>query len=294
MGQDEDFVQDTSQKGERPGGVFLMRLLFTKPVSMPAREKLLSVLEKRVGRINCICYDGQMAGFSALDYAGYFEGRKVQAQLMIMTCSEYSGEEVDAFTRSQMWDCREERDEILSSCRYQVVATDLLASALHAEERAELDMDFMEALAELYPACRAFYFENCGRMYPAAAVRRHRIPREDRYIYFGMNVRFFRIRGTKDFMVDTVGMNTLFLPDIQYHFHTMDPALVVGHACNLAIYILQNDNPIESGETVDGVEDGRMSSGVRWECRYEESLIQPVREVLDVRMGEYAAGIRDV
>ena len=42
---------------------------------------------------------------------------------------------------------------------------------------------------------------------------------------FGVNVRFFNIEGTEDMLIDTVGMSTLFLPDLQYHFHGMDPQL---------------------------------------------------------------------
>lgn len=40
------------------------------------------------------------------------------------------------------------------------VATDMLATVLPALERANLDADFLEALAELYPSCEAFYFQN--------------------------------------------------------------------------------------------------------------------------------------
>ena len=44
-------------------------------------------------------------------------------------------------------------------------------------------------------------------------------------------------------LIDTLGMNTLFLPDLQYHFHDMDPNWVVNHAYNVASYILEHDNP---------------------------------------------------
>ena len=37
-------------------------------------------------------------------------------------------------------------------------------------------------------------------------------------------------------LIDTVGMSTLFLPDVQYHFHGMDPNWVVNHAYNLTSY----------------------------------------------------------
>ena len=113
-----------------------------------------------------------------------------------------------------------------------------------------------------------------------------------RFIRFGVNVRFFNIQGTEDMLIDTVGMSTLFLPDVQYHFHGMDPNWVVNHAYNLASYILTNDAPIQDDETVDGVADGQMSRDVQWKCRYEDALIQPPRAVLDIYMGTYAAGGR--
>lgn len=88
--------------------------------------------------------------------------RTVPPQLMITSCASFSGADFDAFQKSQMWDCMEDRDRIFAECRYQVVATDLLAAGLSARERAQLDMDFMEALAELYPACEAIYFQASG------------------------------------------------------------------------------------------------------------------------------------
>ena len=126
----------------------------------------------------------------------------------------------------------------------------------------------------------------------AEDVRSHQIEGPDRFIRFGVNVRFFTIQGTEDMLIDTVGMSTLFLPDLQYHFHDMDPNWVVNHAYNVASYILANDNPIEDGETVDGVEDGQMSRDVQWKCRYEDALIQPPRAVLDIHMGPFASGRR--
>ncbi|MFR8820039.1 MAG: DUF4261 domain-containing protein, partial [Evtepia gabavorous] len=96
----------------------------------------------------------------------------------------------------------------------------------------------------------------------------------------------------EDMLIDTVGMSTLFLPDLQYHFHGMDPNWVVNHAYNAASYILANDNPIEDGETIDGVADGQMCREIQWKCQYEDALIQPPRGVVDIHMGDYASGKR--
>ena len=119
-------------------------------------------------------------------------------QLVVMDCIEFTGKGIDAFLMSQMWDCRKDRERILRECKYQVVATDMLAGALPALERANLDADFVEALAELYPDCEAFFFQNCGKLLLAEDVRSHQIEGPDRFIWFGVNVRFFNIQGTED------------------------------------------------------------------------------------------------
>ena len=61
---------------------------------------------------------------------------------------------------------------------------------------------------------------------------------------------------------------------------------------NIASYIFTANAPVKkNGETIDGIEGGKMSRA-RWRCQYEESLIQPVREVMDICPDEYASGTR--
>ena len=130
------------------------------------------------------------------------------------------------------------------------VGTDMLAAALPASERAELAMDFTEALVELFPDCTAVYFENSGKLFTAETIRNHTLPRDNRFIQFAVNVRFFTIQGGEDMLVDTLGMSLLSLPDLQYHFRGLDPNLMVNHAYNIALYLLINDNTIETGDTI--------------------------------------------
>lgn len=152
-----------------------------------------------------------------------FQNGNGPVQLMVMGCTNFERKGFDPFLMSQMWDCQEDRERIFRECQYQVVAIDMLVTALPAPERANLDADFLDALAELYPICEAFYFQNCGKLFLAEDMYSHQIEGSDRLIRFGINVRFFTIQGTEDIMVDTVGMSTLLLPDLQYHFHGMDP-----------------------------------------------------------------------
>lgn len=282
----EVFKQDLSED-VRPGAIFVMQLLMKVPAEMPDRETTCAVMAKHLQDVECFWYDEKGAGFAAKKYLAQFKDATLHPQLMITSCTSFDEKNIDAFQRSQMWNCMDDKERILAECKYQMIATDMLSATLNAKERAEMDMDFMEALVELYPTCEAVYFQNSGKLFSAEQIRSHQISKESRFIHFAVNARFFNIQNTDDMMVDTVGMSTLFLPDIQYHFHDMDPNLVVNHAYNIASYILDNDNPIKAGDCIDGV------GNVQWECNYEDSLIQPSREVIDICMGEYASGNRD-
>ena len=139
------------KKGHQPGGPYLIQMLFKEPVDMPDKDEMTAVMEKHIGAVECFCRDKKMAGFAALDHIAEFQDGKCPVQLMVMKCDKFKGKGFDAFLMSQMWDCQEDRERIFKECRYQVVATDMLTAALPALERANLDADFVEALAELYP-----------------------------------------------------------------------------------------------------------------------------------------------
>ncbi len=289
--QKEVFQQDLSQQ-DNPGAVFIMKLLFREPVEIPEKEHMVEVMEKHLGEVDCFWHDEKGAGVAVKKYLAQFKDAAMPPQAMITECSAFDGNEIDAFHRGQMWDCLEDRDRILTECRYQVFVTDVMAAALAPRERAEMDMDLMEAVVELYPSCEAVYFFNSGKLILAQEIREHQIPVKERFIKFAVNVRFFNIQGTEDMMVDTLGMGTLCLPDLQYHFHGMDPNWVVNHAYCIASYILTSDDSIKPGDMVDGVIDGAINAAVQWRCQYEDALIQPARGVIDVCMNEYASGQR--
>lgn len=57
-------------------------------------------------------------------------------------------------------------------------------------------------------------------------------------------------------MVDTVGLYLLGLPDIQYHFHSLNPNKVMKHAYSVASLLYSVGAVMKSGETIDG--DGQL------------------------------------
>lgn len=292
---EQQFQQDLSQKADsqiRPGGVFMVQLLMKEKCEMPASERFTEILSKHLGKVEEYGDRKVCVNFVAHDYISEMKDASLPVTLMISDCKEFVQGSIDAFRRSQMWDCMNDRDQILSECKYQVFANDMLGGGLPARKRANMLMDYLEALVELYPQCEAVYNVNSGKLIKADDIRKKEITGIDRFIRYAVNVRFFNVEGTEDSVVDTLGLSLLYIEDLQYHFHDMDPNWIVNHAYNLASYLLNNDNPMKDGDTIDGIRNGMIVQDIQWKCQYEDALIQPARVVMDVCMGDYAAGDR--
>ena len=289
--KEEVLKQDLSQK-ENPGLVFPIHLFMEEWCELSDKDSMTQIMQKHLGDVDCYSHTENAAGFAVKKYVVEAGDKKIPPQLMIAKCVSTDNLKIDAITRSQMWDCPES-GEILERCKYQVVAVDMLAAGLPYKERAEMLMDYAEALVEMFPTCVAVMFGTSGKMFKREQILNHQIPREQRFIYFAVNVRFFNIQGTNDKLVDTLGMSALILPDLQYHFHDADVNEVINHAYNVLLYIYENNCPIKSGETIDGIMNGQMSRKVQWKCQFENALIQPAREVMDICMGEFASGRRE-
>ena len=143
-----------------------------------------------------------------------------------------------------------------------MLATDFLALGLPSLERANLEMDYLEALAELFPSCEAFFFNDSGKLFEAEEIRSNQIEGADRFIRYAVNVVLHN-PGFRRHAGRYTRHGTLCLPDLQYHFHDIDPNWIVYHAYNVASYLLSSGNEIESGETIDGIKDGEMDQGIQ-------------------------------
>ncbi|MCR5123440.1 MAG: DUF4261 domain-containing protein [Ruminococcus sp.] len=289
----EEIFEQNDFEEEQLKQVFSMRLLFDKNVSLPGAETVKHAAEGFLGNVkvdavnncNCIlCLDRTV---------GPEDGKKMPVMLVMSECTPIDNSEVNGFDRSQMWDCPE-HDKVFEECPYSVTAVDMLAAGLSAQDRAELEMDWLSLLLELFPNCRAVFFMNSRKLFKAEDIRARTLPDQQMFTYFAVNVRFFRVQDTEDMLVDTLGMSTLGLPDLQYHFHGANPNHVVRHAYNLLGYILEFNCPFKQGDTIDGFdENGNFSESIQWKCSFENALIQPVRSVIDIEMGELASGVRD-
>ena len=287
------FKQDLTDNSVRPGGLFFVELLMPKQCDMPTRDTMVEVFTKHLGPVDCFSYGAESAGFAPQNYKVHYEDNDadISPTLMVTNCEKIDKPVLDDFERSQVWDCPNV-DELLDECQYRVFATDMLASGLEPNERADMLVKYVDALLELYTSCKAVVFGPSRKFLSRETIENHPDKNVTRFIYYAVNVRYFSIQGTDDMMIDTLGMSTLFYPDLQYHFHGMNPDEIVNHAYSVLYYIFEHDNPIDDGQTIAGLENGDLNPDIKWKVQYEDSLIQPVRTVIDINLGEYASGTR--
>lgn len=236
------FKQDLTDDSVRPGGLFFVELLMPKQCDMPSRDIMVEVFTKHLGAVDCFSHGVDSAGFAPRNYKVHYEDNdaEVPPTLMITKCEKIEKPVLDDFDRSQVWDCPNV-DVLLAECQHRVFATDMLAAGLAPKQRADMLVKYVDALLELYPSCKAVVFGPSRKFLSRESIENHPDTDVTRFIYYAVNVRYFNIQGTDDMMVDSVGMSTLFLPDVQYHFHGMNPDDVVIHAYNMLYFILEND-----------------------------------------------------
>lgn len=88
-------------------------------------------------------------------------------------------------------------------------------------------------------------------------------------------------------IIDNLGMYSVGLPDIQYHFHTLNPNEMISHCLNTAAYIFEKGDIIKTGDKIQSI-----YKNIQWKCQYENSLLKPYRKILYINTLEYASGKR--
>lgn len=215
----------------------------------------------------------------------YTDG-KAPAQTAILAAGEPPKVEAYQQEIQQSWGCPR-AEELLRSCKETRMVMELMARPLPPPVRARLFHGVLQATIETTEP-DALVFKHAQQVVdPAEYLSACDL---DPILRPGsLNVRFFNISNSDgDKVMDTRGLTELGLHDLQCHFRGLDPDDVARVLFNTAVYVFEKGPVIESGQTVAGIEPDS-----KWRCQFEDSLLEPKREVLDLNPGKpYAAGGR--
>lgn len=221
------------------------------------------------------------------DYPVEYSNGTIPAQTAILDTDRPT--QLDAYQQDiqQSWRCPN-AGELLGGCTNARLVTEMMARLLPAKDRLRLFHGVLRAMIEI-TSPNAMVFKHTQQVIKPsdylASCDRDPILRSG-----SLNVRFFNISDSGgDMLMDTRGLHELELHDLQCHYRGLDAQQVASVLFNTGVYILENGPVIESGQTVEGI-----TPGSKWRCQFEDALLEPKREVLDLDPGDpYAAGNRD-
>lgn len=210
----------------------------------------------------------------------------VPARTVVMPTEAVSnvGRLHESLSQTRDWD---DAVDALARSTSRVVVSDLLAKDLPPRERLAL---FEAVVLGIIEAARptAIHWKPAGKLVdPSALLKASGSASVDALPQAAINVRLFRIaRSEDDLLMDTLGLASLGLPDMQVLFHGMSPARVAAHLYAVALYTLRNGELVDEGETIEG-----PTRGTEWTARRGQSLVEPARPVFDFDPGpDYAIG----
>lgn len=261
-------------------------LLFRDEPRRPSYAELKEAVSQKFGPVASIA-ETEFRSFALTNHPVVYRKRKSPPRIGMGEAERFDERAIGMLERMQFWDFPE-GESVLKACRWQIEITDFAAPDLHYKERCPILEQWAALSARMLPDCHAVWFEHSGKLLAPKVFLKNPYPREDSFLHGGLNVRFFKVNRTTDMVVDTLGLCALGLPDVQYHFHGLDPDDVIRHAFNVAAYIYNEEAPIGEGDTIDGIGPHRNA---RWKCYYEDALIEPAREVMNVVPGAFAANV---
>ena len=265
-------------------GLLSAALLSRQPIQL-AQDTLLSQLQKQCGAVDVVMAkptEGTYA-FAYRDYTVQYQDAALPAQTLINTHTHTSTPESYEAALQQTWDWAEARSTV-EACQHSVIITDFMAGGLLPPVRLSLFNKVIRAVLGIIP-CEAIYWQHSQQFTTPTAYLNNPNP-----LFGALNVRMFNIanRAANEVVMDTMGLATFGLPDIQCHFIQLDPDKVAQLLYNIGTYLFEKGDVIADGHTVPGIDNNS-----RWQCQHEDSLVAPEREVLDLNPGNpYAAGNR--
>lgn len=267
---------ETTHEGEQPQNspeMLGFKLLFVEPPKLNI-EIISAEVKQYFKHFNCSGGENPLL-FSFPDFTLNLTDATGPAQCIIVQ-NETVSLPNEAFQQNWHWD---KATETAKKCNYEVLVADMLSRTLPYKQRSKVIMDFLAAVTKaLNPD--AIYSLSAQKIFsPQELISKQSQP-ENEALYGICNVRLYNIAGAegKVFLMDTIGLNSLGLPDFQVRFSGYEVNTIAGWLWKYAYYIYEQGDVIKSGNTLEGI-----TSGSKWKCESSVSLIAPERIVLNVQ-----------
>lgn len=259
-------------------GPYIVKLLVQEP-RRPDGAALFAEIRSALGRVDLLPGKAhEPLGFAFPQHSTMLADGKSVCLLHFVTPQEQVGDRGDLeLALHQTWDWPLARD-VVSHAKAMVLFHDMMAIALDRQTRLGLFMQALRVVVRHVKPLAIHWLPSQRVVDPAKVLAASELD----VTTAAVNVRMFRVEGQSEgeIVMDTLGMASFALPDLQCHFRGLEPGRVAGMLYAYADYIFKNGDVIEDGNTVEGIVPGR-----KWRCQHEEAIVAPKRVVLDIDPG---------
>jgi hypothetical protein len=182
----------------------------------------------------------------------------------------------NSFQQNWHWN---EANETAKNCKYQLLVTDFMSIPLAYKDRVELIMSFLVAVTKSTKP-DAIYSENGQKIINPIDLIQNWDCDQKQFLYGLSNVRLYNIGDStqKEVLMDTVGLNSIGLPDFQIVFSNYEVNQIANFLGMYSYYIYENGDVIKNGNTIDG-----LKPNSKWKIERQLSAIDGQSVVLNIK-----------
>jgi hypothetical protein len=85
---------------------------------------------------------------------------------------------------------------------------------------------------------------------------------KSRFLDYAVNFRLYNRPDTPYILLDTLGMQVLSMPDVQYFFKDINPRAMMIHARSILDLLMDEKNPIQDDDLCDSIRDFEFNRDV--------------------------------
>jgi hypothetical protein len=252
-----------------------VKLLFVDKPNLDA-EKIFTEVKKYFANVENPSKDKALI-FSFPDFQIELADAKIPAQCLVAIPDEkYPDIEIPDVAFQQNWHWQEAND-IAKTCKYELLVTDFMTRTLEYKQRLPLFMNFLIAVT------KATNPQVIYSVYGQKLIKPNDLTyiwdKGEKQLLYGIcNVRLYNLTDINELLMDTVGLNSIGLPDFQIKFKGYEANEIANLLWNYAYYIYEQGDVIENGNTLEGI-----VSGSKWKCERQASLLDHERIVVNVQ-----------
>lgn len=258
---------------------YLVQALLERP-AQPSKERLQAALTRRVGKLVPLDPRSELLAFALLDHRVDVQGNPIPVQHVVTLAPRLAAPKQLETSLAQTWDWPEARSALAASTA-TLVLSDLMAGALDRKLRMELFHGLVRSVLEELPVKALHWLPAQRLVNPKAYLE---ALDADRPLAASLvNVRLFKVDGPipGEMVMDTLGLASFSLPDLQIHFAGLDPVKVAARLHSFAQRLFDHGDDFADGSDVAGI-----TPKDRWTVKHTPSVAEPTRKTLTLDPGE--------